>query len=262
MVNSDEFQIENNQIQNSNLLNSQIEQTNEYIIQLLIYNIIYNKTNINQTITTQKKEFIEKEIVTLDIPTIKQINSRNNNNITNIDFYIRVNDLITNLQMKGYPITPKSKLYIRLKFFDDYILIANHNDLIYISMLSSKNRIDLKIKNFFEKSIITDTFSILKNHFLEEIEEKERPKSKKLKIGEVVKLVYRYRMLSDGYFNEQKKFVKYSLEEAAKILEMPKSTLDNYFDQIKKARETNFDFNRHKDEPYSFLCVHNREKKD
>ena len=70
MVNSDEFQIENNQIQNSNLLNSQTEQTNEYIIQLLIYNIIYNKTNINQTITTQKKEFIEKEIVTLDIPTI------------------------------------------------------------------------------------------------------------------------------------------------------------------------------------------------
>ena len=70
------------------------------------------------------------------------------------------------------------------------------------------------------------------------------------------------KMLSDGYFNEQKKFVKYSLEEAAKILEMPKSTLDNYFDQIKKARETNFDFNRHKDEPYSFLCVHNREKKD
>ena len=65
MVNSDEFQIENNQIQNSNLLNSQTEQTNEYIIQLLIYNIIYNKTNINQTITTQKKEFIEKEIFQL-----------------------------------------------------------------------------------------------------------------------------------------------------------------------------------------------------
>ena len=56
MVNSDEFQIENNQIQNNNLLNSQTEQTNEYIIQLLIYNIIYNKTNINQTITTHKKE--------------------------------------------------------------------------------------------------------------------------------------------------------------------------------------------------------------
>ena len=198
MVNSDEFQIENNQIQNSNLLNSQTEQTNEYIIQLLIYNIIYNKTNINQTITTQKKEFIEKEIVTLDIPTIKQINSRNNNNITNIDFYIRVNDLITNLKMKGYPITPKSKLYIRLKFFDDYIIIANHNDLIYISMLSSKNRIDLKIKNFFQKSIITDTFSILENHFLEEIEEKDRPKSKKLKIGDVVKLVYRSRMPSSA----------------------------------------------------------------
>ena len=197
----------------------------------------------------------------MDIPTIKQINSRNNN-IANNDFYIRVNDLITNLQMKGYLITSKSKLYIRLKFFDDYILIANHNDLIYISMLPLKNKIDLKIQNFFEKSLIEDTFIILKNHFLEEIEEKERPKSKKLKIGEVVKLVYRYRMISDGYFNEQKKFVKYSLEEAAKILEMPKSTLDNYFDQIKKARETNFDFNRHKDEPYSFLCVHNREKND
>ena len=66
----------------------------------------------------------------------------------------------------------------------------------------------------------------------------------------------------EQYIMRQKKFVKYSLEEAAKILEMPKSTLDNYFDQIKKARETNFDFNRHKDEPYSFLCVHNREKKD
>ena len=153
MVNSDEFQIENNQIQNNNLLNSQTEQTNEYIIRLLIYNIIYNKTNINQTITTQKKEFIEKEIVTLDIPTIKQTNSRNNNNITNIDFYIRVNDLITNLKMKGYPITPKSKLYIRLKFFDDYIIIANHNDLIYISTLSSKNRIDLKIKNFSKNQL-------------------------------------------------------------------------------------------------------------
>ena len=261
MVNSDEFQIENNQIQNNNLLNTQKEQTNEYIIEILFNTIIYNKTNINQTITTQKKEFIEKEIMNLNIQTIKQINSRNNN-IANNDFYIRVNDLITNLKMKGYPITPKSKLYIRLKFFDDYILIANHNDLIYISMLPLKNKIDLKIQNIFEKSFIEDTFAILKNHFLEEMEEKERPKSQKLKIGEVVKLVYRYRMLSDGYFNEQKKFVKYSLEEAAKILEMPKSTLDNYFDQIKKARETFFDFNQHKDEPYSNLCVYNRAKKD
>jgi hypothetical protein len=164
--------------------------------------------------------------------------------------------------MKGYPITPKSKLFIRLKFFDDYIAITNQNDLIYTSMLPSKNKINLKVKNIFEKSTIKDTFTILKNNFLKETEEKERPKSQKLKIGEVVKLVYRYRILSDGYFNEQKKFVKYTLEEAAKILEMPKSTLDNYYDQIKKAREKNFDFNRHKDEPYSFLTQNNRTKKE
>lgn len=129
-------------------------------------------------------------------------------------------------------------------------------------MLPSKNKINLKVKNIFEKSTIKDTFTILKNNFLKETEEKERPKSQKLKIGEVVKLVYRYRILSEGYLNEQKKFVKYTLEEAAKILEKPKSTLDNYYDQIKKAREKNFDFNRHKDESYTFLCVYNRAKTD
>ena len=261
MVGNNEFQIGKNQIQNNNLLNIPNEQISEYIIELSFNNKIYYKSDKNQTISSQGKEFIENEIVTINLPTLEQIHS-GNNNISNNDYYIKVIDLIINLKMKGYPITQNSKLFIRLKFFDDYVLIANQNDIIYTSMLPSKNKINLKIKNIFEKSIIKDTFTILKNNFLKETEEKERPKSQKLKIGEVVKLVYQYRILSDGYFNEQKKFVKYTLEEAAKIIDMPKSTLDNYYDQIKKAREKNFDFNKNKDEPYFFMCVYNRIKKD
>ena len=194
-------------------------------------------------------------MVTLPIQTTKQTNFKNGNN----EFYIKVKDLITNLQKKGYPITPKSKLYIRVKYFEDYILIKNENEFIYMSMLSPKNEIYLKIKNYFEKSLIDDTFTILKNHFLQYPQENGNYKLPKRKIKDIVKLVYRYHILSYGYLNEQKKYVKYSLEKAAEIIGVPKSTLDNYHDQVTKARKTNFDFNKHQDEDYSFLCRYNRQ---
>ena len=247
---------ENNKINTKNTPN---EQTNKFIVELLLNNIIYFETYTNQTLTKQEKEFIEKEIVFLEIPTTRQTTLRNSD-WDDSDYYIKVNDLITNLQKRGYPITPKSKLFIRIKYFDDYVLINNENELIYISALSSKNKIDLKIKNFFENSLIVDTFTILKNHFLKNPEEHGNYKLPKLKIKDIVKLVYRYRFLSNGYLNEQKKYVKYSLKEAAEILKVSKSTLENYCDQIEEARKTNFNFNLHKEKPYSYLTEYNRIK--
>ena len=71
-------------------------------------------------------------------------------------------------------------------------------------------------------------------------------RTKERKIGQVIEKVSTWRRLYNGYYDENKKFIKYSLEDAAKLLNISKKSLDDYLLQLRLGRKFGFDFNLNK----------------
>ena len=81
-------------------------------------------------------------------------------------------------------------------------------------------------------------------------------KSKRAKertISDVVKSVYMWRRMYNGCQDENGKFRKFSLEDAASYLGISKKSLDDYLIQIKTGRRLGFDFNRNQSEKIGVL---------
>lgn len=240
------------------------KQIYEFNIELILDNSIKINSNELQEKIEQKLP-IEKELIKLEIPIIKT--GRLNDNILeeknfSDEFNLTINDVLKKLESKGYPIFPFTKIYIYISFLGDYVLIDDKYSLIYSSLLSPNNFIKLKLKNVLNHELIADSFSKLKQALFPE-DERRKNKSKnvtsrKRKIKEIIKLVYKYRYLNKGFCDEEGKFFRYNLEEASAILNVSPKTLNEYLKQIKYGRETNFDFNKNKDKKISFLRKHNR----
>lgn len=84
-------------------------------------------------------------------------------------------------------------------------------------------------------------------------------------IREVVAIVYEWRRFYVGRMMADGKVEKYSVEEAARIIGVPKKTLDDYFFQIQIGRQNGFDFNKHSEANIgflrSFVQLHKKHKK-
>jgi len=232
--------------------NSEQEKIQQFTIELLIYNNILDGDNKILGEAEINNEFIDKEMVILDLPIYYK--DKNNQN----SYYIKVNDLKKQLIKKAYPIkTSKLYLYIGNNDINEYVYINNDKEIIDSSMLSPDNKIKLKLKSYIDKKLIKDTFFLLKKHFSELSEKKYNSENapnpninniefnkRTRKIGEIVKKVYAQRMLFNGYYNEEGTKVKYDLENASQKIWIPKKTLDDYLKQIREAREHGFDFNK------------------
>jgi len=253
---------------------SEQEKTQQFTIELLIYNNILDSDNKILGEAEINNEFIDKEKVIFDLPIYyKDKNNQNN-------YYIKVDDLKKQLIKKEYPIkTSKLYLYICNNDINEYVYINNDKETIDSSMLSPDNKIQLKLKNNIDKKLIKDTFFLLKKHFSELSEKKYNSENatnpdinnninniefnkRTRKIGEIVKKVYAQRMLFNGYYNEEGAKVKCDLENASQKIGIPKKTLDDYLKQIREAREHGFDFNKYKDKPIAFLRNYNKNNKN
>ena len=245
------------------------KQMYEFNIELIIENSIkINSKEIQENIQ-YKSLSIEIEMIKLEIPIIKidnvNINILEENNSFN-EFYFIINDVIENLADKGYPIFPSTKMYIYSNLLDDFILIDDKSNFIYSSSLSPLNFIKLKLKNVSNASnnkLSLDNFSDQTKNILPVNQEKKNPSktftSRKRKIKEIIKLLYNQRCChSKGFINNEGKFVKYKLEEAAKNLGESPRTLNYYLKAIHKGRKTYFDFNKNKNSKISFLIKYNK----
>ena len=233
-------------VEKENVLDAQKEQTMTFNIQIIFNQNIHNKNKI-------EVNFTDKEMLIAELPISKN-NIPNNDDMG--DLSIKINDLIQCLKHKGYPIFSKSKLYLYLKICGDYAFIDDSNGVIFLSMLPENNLIQLKVNNILESNLIEDTFTIMKNYFLEKDGKQNKEKSMDLgekKIGDIIKVVYLYRNLFEGFTNDKGKFIHYKLEKAANIVGLNQKTLDYYFLIIKKARKKNFNFNKNKNESFSKL---------
>jgi hypothetical protein len=234
----------------------QNEQIKEFELELFFYNNIYGNDEKNPNKTEQTKEYTEKETLTIDLPITKKINEEFNSveDEGDNDFYFTIGDLVDNLKKKGYPLISTSELYIFIDSINEYTHVTNKNNFIILSMLEN-NRIKLKIKNNLANSLLENSFLLMKKFFKNILEEKKLKSitSRKRKLKNIIKLVYKSRKLFNGFVNEEGIFVKYSLEKAASIVGIPVKTLQDYLRLIRFAREAHFDFNKNKDKTISFL---------
>jgi len=234
----------------------QNEQIKEFELELFFYNNIYGNDEKNPNKAEQTKEFTEKETLTIDLPITKKINEEFNSveDEGDNDFYFTIGDLVDNLKKKGYPLISTSELYIFIDSINEYTHVTNKNNFITLSMLEN-NKIKLKIKNNLANSLLENSFLLMKKFFKNILEEKKLKSisSRKRKLKNIIKLVYKSRKLFNGFVNEEGIFVKYSLEKAASIVGIPVKTLQDYLRLIRFAREAHFDFNKNKDKTISFL---------
>ena len=234
----------------------QNEQIKEFELELFFYNNIYGNDEKNPNKTEQTKEYTEKETLTIDLPITKKINEEFNSveDEGDNDFYFTIGDLVDNLKKKGYPLISTSELYIFIDSINEYTHVTNKNNFITLSMLE-KNKIKLKIKNNLANSLLENSFLLMKKFFKNILKEKKLKSisSRKRKLKNIIKLVYKSRKLFNGFINEEGIFVKYSLEKAASIVGIPVKTLQDYLRLIRFAREAHFDFNKNKDKTISFL---------
>ena len=234
----------------------QNEQIKEFELELFFYNNIYGNDERNPNKTEQTKEYTEKETLTIDLPITKKINEEFNSveDEGDNDFYFIIGDLVDNLKKKGYPLISTSELYIFIDSINEYTHVTNNNNFITLSMLEN-NKIKLKIKNNLANSLLENSFLLMKKFIKNILKEKKLKSisSRKRKLKNIIKLVYKSRKLFNGFINEEGKFVKYSLEKAASIVGIPVKTLQDYLRLIRFAREAHFDFNKNKDKTISFL---------
>ena len=82
-------------------------------------------------------------------------------------------------------------------------------------------------------------------------------KKRERKIGYIIEKVYAWRKLYNGYLDDNDKFIKYPLEEAAKKIGVSKKSLDDYLLQIRFGRKCEFNFDENKNEKIGTLRTSN-----
>ena len=171
--------------------------------------------------------------------------------------YIPVN----NFQIFFY--NTKIGSYILIGIYPNKIL----QEKIYIneSIINSKNKDMIIIKLKFRQIINKD--NALKMEYLINDEEKNEEKtnnnffdleeksrrSKERRIGSVVKKVYMWRKLYNGFYDDQGRFIKLTLDEAAKKVGISKKSLDDYLIQLRNGRKLGFNFNEHQNDKIGVL---------
>ena len=200
-------------------------------------NELNNINNDNQSI------FIENEIIpSMTIPILS-------------DGRILFNDIITQLKFLGYP-TIGSLFSVYILQAEDYVFIGS--EPLDQNFYLSSNEIDLncvKIKMvcYIEDKLIKKTEKQLferKHNFSKKTKDK---RTKERRIGFIVEKVNAWRRLYNGFYNEKGEHTRYSLDQAAKMIDISKKSLDDYLLQLRLGRKYGFDFNSNKNNKVGVL---------
>ncbi len=86
-------------------------------------------------------------------------------------------------------------------------------------------------------------------------------RTKERKIGFIIEKVNTWRKYYNGYYDEKGNFTKFSLDEAAKKIDISKKSLDDYLLQLRLGRTYGFDFNANKNSKVGILRAFVKEKR-
>ncbi len=238
--------------------------------------IVYKEVDVILDLYTKvlKKEDAEKCLCRNNIPEDDDIEKLNNKNIfyereiiSNLNFLVHQNDklklsdIITKLKVCGYPLTG-AMISIYSKLAEEYIFVGA--DPIDQNFFISNSEYNLKliklrvvayledklIKEFSDENISNEETISRKNSLLNK---KKNKRTKERKIGYIIEKVNSWRKLYNGFHDDNGKFTKYSLDEAAKIIGISKKSLDDYLLQLRLGRKFGFDYNLNKNQKVGIL---------
>ena len=200
-------------------------------------------TNTNASEPKQNSIFLETEIIpSLSVPSLS-------------DGRILLNDIASQLKNLGYPVTG-ALMSIYINKVEDYVFIgAEPLDQNYY--LDPKDVdmscIKLKIVSYIEDKLVKKTEKQLfdrKDTFNKKSKDK---RTKERRIGFIVEKVNAWRKLYNGFYNENGEHTRYSLDQAAKMIDISKKSLDDYLLQLRLGRKYGFDFNLNKNNKVGVL---------
>lgn len=166
--------------------------------------------------------------------------------ITN-DNKIFVKDIINNLQNLGYP-TMGSLFSIYIKNANDFVFLGA--DPLDQNFFVEKDNIDfnnfrIKMVTYIEDKLIKKT----EKQLLEKLDAAKKEKDKRTKerkIEFIIEKVNAWRRLYNGFYNDKGQYIRYSLDQAAKMVGISKKSLDDYLLQLRLGRKFGFNFNQNK----------------
>ena len=164
-----------------------------------------------------------------------------------IDHEIIAQSIASELKIRGYDVDNTELFYY------------SYNYNIYIKCGSSPISRSVLISEFDIRDSTINIRLCYKQYFLDEKETKEKRRIETIK--EMVKVVNDWRKLYQGTIIKEKKVVKYSLVDAAKMVGLRKKTLDDYLQQLRMGKRYGFNFNKHKEEKMRVLRNYIKEHK-
>ena len=187
--------------------------------------------------------FLETEIIpSLTVPTLS-------------DGRILLNDIAIQLKSLGYPIIG-SLISIYINKVEDYVFIGAEplDQNLYLDPKDvDMSCIKLKIVSYIEDKLVKKTEKQLfdrKDCFNKKSKDK---RTKERRIGFIVEKVNAWRKLYNGFYNENGEHTRYSLDQAAKMIDISKKSLDDYLLQLRLGRKYGFDFNLNKNNKVGVL---------
>ena len=197
-------------------------------------------------------------------------NNNNNNNIANTFFEeeivpnleiqmtndgkIFMKNIINKLKFLGYP-TVGSLFSLYIKTADEYVYLGSDpiDPNLYIDQtLVDFDNLKIKIVSYLEDKLVKKTEKQLFDK--KDINKNQKDKrTKERKIEFIVEKVNAWRRLYNGFYNENGEHTRYSLDQAAKMIDISKKSLDDYLLQLRLGRKYGFDFNSNKNNKVGVL---------
>jgi hypothetical protein len=166
---------------------------------------------------------------------------------------VRLSEVINLLKQCGYPLIG-SMISVYMKDTEEYVFMGSEpvDSAITLDETHIQNKIlKLRAISYIEEKYINFNYLEKKNNSTLRLSRKESDKqkskrTKERKIGYIIEKVNTWRKYYNGFYDEEGKFTKYSLDEAAKLIGISKKSLDDYLLQLRLGRKYGFDFNSNK----------------
>eukprot|EP00826_Nyctotherus_ovalis_P005032 TRINITY_DN11126_c0_g1_i3.p1 TRINITY_DN11126_c0_g1~~TRINITY_DN11126_c0_g1_i3.p1 ORF type:complete len:274 (+),score=33.37 TRINITY_DN11126_c0_g1_i3:174-995(+) len=172
---------------------------------------------------------------------------------------IIMQSVITQLSLRGYSMD-NAKIWFYSKLYEDYVDCGLESSFRCCPIMESEAQdgffhLKIQVENTNPKIIGKSLSSTLSSLFVDpelllterKDDEDNLMRVKDRTVEEVMLRVATWRKFYIGRITPEGKRMKCTLEEAAKIVRVPKKTLDDHLQQIRKAAEEDFDFDGNRD---------------
>jgi hypothetical protein len=206
----------------------------------------HNPSSQNEASILPKQDpsiFFETEIIpSLQVPTLP-------------DGRILLSDIAIQLKSLGYPITG-SLISIYINKVEDYVFIGAEpldQNLFLDPKDVDMSCVKIKIVSYIEDKLVKKTEKQLFDRKDCLCKKSKDKRTKERRIGFIVEKVNAWRKLYNGFYNENGEHTRYSLDQAAKMIDISKKSLDDYLLQLRLGRKYGFDFNLNKNSKVGVL---------